>query len=249
MHDYSGALHAAADLLAFSNTAANQAMQYRLPHASKSAAPKADAHVFQDCLSNHFLPLDLRVNQSAEQPVQEHSFTQCQSVRDPTSASEPQITQPAASWAVGAVTTSLADPGTSSRSFRVSIPITHSHSELAPHRPSRTAVDRPQPMHAYFVPHSGSKRTACMPPSHASAGSSEPYTVTDVLASGSSLHDTADRHGQAIKQRRGACLAHDGKDNLGSSIHDPISLPSERSHLPTESAAKGMRFVISCISH
>ena len=246
MHDYSGALHAAADLLAFSNTAADQAMQYPLPHVPKPAAPKADAqafaaHPFQDCLSNNFLPLDLRSDQPAEQPLRrESSFSQRQQACDPTAASQSHIIQPTAAWAGGGVTTSLPDPGTSSRSFRVSIPIAQSHSMLAPQRPSRTAVDRPQPMHACFVPHSGSKRTACMSPWHASAGSSDPCTVTGALACGSSLHGAADRNAQPIKLCRGVSLAYDGKDSLDSGSHGPTSLLPDGSRLPLGSAAKGM---------
>lgn len=226
MHDYSGALHAAADLLAFSNKAADQATHSSSSPPGSPSAGSADAHAyvappFRNCLLPHFLPLDLRTHQYASQqsgqeaPAEQQHQQACNESAASWPASSPRFALAGAD-----VLANQADHGVGSQCFEVGMP--------AHQKPSRDAKDVPYLGHAGFLPSTGNKRaTPMLPSSQAPAGAALLNTAASSSGLGSSLREAAQLDGHLVKRRRGFAT-----DNAGpaTSLHWPVPLLPAGSH-------------------
>ena len=230
MHDYSGALHAAADLLAFSNKAADQATHSSGSPPGSPSAGSADAHAyvappFRNCLLPHFLPLDLRTHQYASQqsgqeaPVEQQHQQACHETAANWPASSPRF-----ALAGAAVRATQADHGMGSQCFDGGMSVLQ--------KASRDAEDVAHLGHAGFLPSTGSKRAAPMSSSSQTpagaallntAASSSPLGSS---ALGSSLREAAQLHGHLVKRQRGLAADNAGPGKQRQSLHWPVpSLP------------------------
>ena len=228
MHDYSGALHAAADLLAFSKKAADQATHSpSSPPGSPSAgSPDAHAYVappFRNCLLPHFLPLDLRTHQYTSQQSGSTSQEASAQQQHQQACNESAATWPAASprlaLAGAAISAAQADHGAGPQCFEVGMP--------AHQKPSRDAEDVPHLSHAGFLPSTGSKRAPPM------SSASQPPACAPLLSTpasssglGSSLPEAAQLDGHLVKRQRGFATGSAGPAKQQQSLHWPVpSLP------------------------
>ena len=203
MHDYSGALHAAADLLAFSNKAADQASHLPSSPTRSPSAGSADAHAyvappFRNCLLPHFLPLDLRTHHHASQQSGSTSQEAAGEQQQQQACNETAATwasSPRFALAGAAVPASQADHGRGSQCFEAGMP--------AHQKASRDAEDVPHLGHAGLLPSTGTKRAAPMPsPSQAPASAPLPNTPASSSALGSSWCEVAQLDGHPVKRQR-----------------------------------------------
>ena len=230
MHDYSGALHAAADLLAFPSKAADQATYTSSSPPGSPSAANADAHAyvappFQNCLLPHFLPLDLRTHQYAsQQSGQEaaaHHHHQHQQACNEAAATWPSSSPPQGRSVVGAVTANRADFGVESQCFGVGM--------AALQKGSRDAEDESprQLAHASaFMPLAGSKRAAAMSSSSHKAGRAALLnTATSSTGLDSTLRGAAQADTHLVKQQPGLASCSEGKAMLQEQgVQRPIPL-------------------------
>lgn len=225
MHDYSGALHAAANLLAFSNKAVAQAAHLSCNSPSSPVADRAHASAyvappFPNCMLPQFLPLNLRARQLAsQQPGQEAPVEQQhQQAYDEGAATWP-LSSPR--LVVGAAPDNQADCCVKTQGFGAAM--------LVLQKPSRSVEDVVHLGHARFLSSTASKGAAPMPSLQTAAGAVHSHIA--VTSSGlGSLRDAGQLDGHPVRRQRtdGA-----GEAKQHQARHWPIPLLPLGSHQHT----------------